>query len=455
MSDDWEKLAGEEGEEVPSGRFGRMFKLGSMGARVGASSLASKIKNTLMPGDADKKDEELRKAYAKQAARMAEVFGQLKGASMKVGQLLSADPELLPPEFSEGLTSLQRDAPPMTYNTVRKQVEEGLGRPIETIFKKFDPDPVGSASIGQVHRATLDSGEDVAVKIQYPGVVESLESDLQSLKSMLIYGRAFIDRERLEEYFEEVKSILAQESNYLQEADNLERFHEIMSGREGLRTPRPYKKWSSRSVLVMEYIEGEKLDERLTELGEGEQRQGLLERWVGTYVWMFHELMELHADPHPGNFLLDEHDNLVMLDFGCVQSIEPEFADGILEILDACWDHDMQRAIQTYARIGFGTKGPEDADIDADLLAEYHDIVLAPFMRDEVFDFGDWKPAWEGKKFMMRHPSFLKLVPPSRALLYMRVLSGIKGLLFKLDASLNVYEMAVETAERRGVLTAF
>ena len=454
MSEDWEELAGEEGEEVPSGRFGRMFRLGSMGARVGASSLVSKIKNTLMPGDADDKEEALRQAYAEQAERMAEVFGQLKGASMKVGQLLSADPELLPPEFSEGLASLQRDAPPMTYNTVKKQVEEGLGRPIETVFSTFDPDPVGSASIGQVHRATLESGEDVAVKIQYPGVVNSLQSDLKSLKSMLVYGRAFVDRDRLDEYFEKIKDVLAQESDYLNEAENLETFGELMAEREGLRTPRPFKKWSSESVLVMEYIEGEKLDHKLEAMGEGPERQRLLERWVGTYVWMFHELMELHADPHPGNFLLDDDNNLVMLDFGCVQSIEPEFADGILEILDACWADDMERAVETYARIGFGTKGPEDASIDPDLLYDYHQIVLAPFLRDEVFDFGDWKPAWEGKKFMLRHPSFLKLVPPSHALLYMRVLSGIKGLLFTLDAKLNVYQMAVETAERRGVLTA-
>jgi predicted unusual protein kinase regulating ubiquinone biosynthesis (AarF/ABC1/UbiB family) len=455
MADDWEKLAGEEGEEVPSGRFGRMFKLGTMGARVGASSIASKLKNVLTPGDAEKKDEDLRKAYAKQAEHMAEVFGELKGASMKIGQLLSADPELLPPEFSDGLASLQRDAPPMTYNTVKKQVEDGLGRPIETVFAKFDPEPVGSASIGQVHRATLESGEDVAVKIQYPGVRDSLESDLKSLKSMLIYGRAFIDRERLETYFEEIKDILRKESDYVQEADNLERFGELMADREGLRTPKPYKQWCSESVLVMEYVDGEKLDHKLERMGDGPERRDLLYRWVSTYSWMFHELMELHADPHPGNFLLDDDNNLVMLDFGCVQSIDEELADGVLEVLDACWDNDMERAVETYARIGFGTEGPEDASIDHELLAQYHDIILAPFMRDEVFDFSDWKPAWEGKKFVMRHPSFLKLVPPANALLYMRVLSGIKGLLFKLDAKLNVYNMAVETAERRGVLTAF
>jgi predicted unusual protein kinase regulating ubiquinone biosynthesis (AarF/ABC1/UbiB family) len=452
MPKDWEKLAGEEGEEVTSSRLSRMLQLGRMGARVGASSLASKLKSKLTGGSAAEREEALREAYAKNARHMVDVLGKLKGASMKVGQLLSADPELMPDGFADELSALQRDAPPMTYMTVKRQIEEALDRPIETVFTRFDPEPIGSASIGQVHRARLDTGEEVAVKVQYPGVADSLESDLKSLRSMMTYGRAVVERERLDDWLAEIREILRREADYRLEAENLGRFHELLAEREGLRAPRPFPERSAETVLVMEFMEGEKLDDALQRMGE-EERNEWLERWLLTFVWMFHELSEIHADPHPGNFLL-QGDDLVMLDFGCVKSYDPSFTDGMLEILDCCWQDDHERAREVYLRLGFGVEGSLSIeDIDPDLLWEYHNIVLAPFLRDEPFAFEGWTPAMDGKMFMMRHPSFLKLVPPRDALLYFRMLSGIKGLLARFDARINVYRNAVDIARRRDVLT--
>jgi predicted unusual protein kinase regulating ubiquinone biosynthesis (AarF/ABC1/UbiB family) len=452
MGEDWEKLAGEEGEEVTSNRFKRMFKLGSMGARVTASTMASKV-GSLLPGNKERREENLQRAYAKNAARVVDVLGELKGASMKVGQLLSADPELLPDEFSDVMSSLQKDAPPMTYATVKDQIEAALDRPMETVFSFFDPEPIGAASIGQVHRATLESGEDVAVKVQYPGVAASLDSDLRSLKSMLIYGRAVIDRDRLDQIFAEIERMLLEEADYEKEAHTLGRFHEILKDREGLRAPKAYPEWSSKQVLVMEFAEGRKLDEALGDMEDGPERQVLLERWMHTYSWMFHDLLELHADPHPGNFLLQDDGTLVMLDFGCVKKFDEAFADGFMELLDATWQNDPERLVEIYIRLGFGGEGIDPASIDPELMLQYQEIVIAPFLRDEPFYFGDWEPAKEGKMFMLRHPSFLKLTPPPDALAYFRVLSGIKGLLRKMDASINAYSMAYQTAKRRGLLT--
>jgi predicted unusual protein kinase regulating ubiquinone biosynthesis (AarF/ABC1/UbiB family) len=452
MGEDWEELAGEKGEEVTSSRLKRMFKLGTMGARVGASTVASKV-GSLLPGDKERRQDRLARSYAKNAERVVDVLGQLKGASMKVGQLLSADPELMPDEFADVMSSLQKDAPPMTYNTVRAQIEQAIDRPIEAVFSYFDPDPIGAASIGQVHRASLEDGQDVAVKVQYPGVADALVSDLKSLKTMLVYGRAFVDRERLDTIFEEVQRMLLQEADYELEAESLARFHEALKQRDGLRAPRAFPRWSSKQVLVMEYVEGTKLDEALVEIGPGPRRDELLKRWVQTYSWMFHELLELHADPHPGNFILQDDDTLVMLDFGCVKSFDAAFADGFLDILDATWQGDSERLVELYLSLGFGAEGTDPESIDPELMHQYQEIVVAPFLRDEPFDFTGWEPAKEGKLFMLRHPSFLKLVPPPDALAYFRVLSGIKGLLGKLGAEINVYRAAYETARRRGRLT--
>lgn len=452
MSEDWEKLAGETGEAVSSNRFKRMFKLGSMGARVAASSMVSKF-GSILPGDAQQREDDLKRSHIKNAGRVVNVLSELKGASMKVGQMLSADPELLPPEFSDVMSSLQKDATPMTYMTVKAQIERALDRPIETIFSYFDPEPVGSASIGQVHRAVLESGEEVAVKVQYPGVADSLESDLKSLKTMLIYGRAFVDRGRLDEIFAEIERMLLEEANYEIEVETLGRFHEILKDRKGLRAPKPYPKWSRKDVLVMEYIHGTKLDDALEKLENGPRRQDLLERWMTVYYWMFHELYELHADPHPGNFLLDEDDNLVMLDFGCVKKYDPAFPDHFLKLVDATWQNDPRRTLEVYENLGFGAQDGDLSKIDPELIQQYQEIIVAPFMRNEPFRFGGWEPAKETKRFMLRHPSFFKLVPPPEALAYLRVLSGIKGLLSKMDAEINAYSMVHDLIERRGLLT--
>ncbi|AWV90595.1 ABC1 kinase family protein [Bradymonas sediminis] len=452
MSNDWEKLAGETGEAVTSNRIKRMFKLGSMGARVAASSMASKI-GSILPGDAEQREDNLKRSNIKNAGRVVEVLSDLKGASMKVGQMLSADPELLPPEFADVMSSLQKDATPMTYTTVKAQIERALDRPIETIFSYFDPDPVGSASIGQVHRAVLESGEEVAVKVQYPGVADSLESDLKSLKTMLIYGRAFVDRKRLDELFAEIERMLLEEANYEIEAETLGRFHETLKDHQGLRAPKPYPKWCRKQVLVMEYVHGTKLDDALEALEDGPRRQRLLERWMTAYYWMFHELFELHADPHPGNFLLEEDDTLVMLDFGSVKKYDPAFPDCFLEVVDSTWQNDPVRTIAAYERLGFGAKDGDLSKIDPELMQQYQELIVAPFMRNEPFEFGGWEPAKETKRFMLRHPSFMKLVPPPEAIAYLRVLSGIKGLLGKMDAKVNAYTMVHDLIERRGLLT--
>lgn len=448
MAEDWEKLAGEQGERVPTGRFSRMWKLGSAGAGVAASSLAGKVKNML-----GGKDEDLEETYRKNALKLAGTLGQLKGASMKIGQMLSADPELLPPEFAEGLTSLQRDAPPMTYMTVKAQIERALDRPIEMIFSRFDPEPVGSASIGQVHRARLESGEEVAVKVQYPGVAESLESDLKTLKSMLIYGSAVADKQRLDKYFEEIRETLLAEADYTQEAANMARFGAQLGTRQGVRAPKAFPQWSAKEVLVMEFIEGEKLDVAL-ESRALEERDALLKRWVQLYVWMFHDLYEMHADPHPGNFILDPQGNLVVLDFGCVKRFDQVFADGILRILDTIWTDEPERAFKIYEEMGFGSRGLKFEELDPKLLTEYHEIVMAPFLRDEPFDFTGWAPATESKMWMLRHPTFLGLMPPAQSLMYFRMLSAIKGLLGKFEAKLNIYELSYETVKAHGFLTA-
>ncbi|MCB9728627.1 MAG: AarF/ABC1/UbiB kinase family protein [Deltaproteobacteria bacterium] len=453
MARDWDKLAGESGRDVPEGRLGRLVRMGRLGVSVSASTMARKVGAVLLPGDSEARQAGDGRFRTRQAEKVLKVLGQMKGATMKVGQILSADPDLLPPEFIETLTQLQHQAPPMTWRTVKAQVERAFDRSIEDVFRWFDHEPLGAASIGQVHRGTLRSGEDVAVKVQYPGVASSLESDLSNLGSLLQFGRVLVDRRRLDDYLGEVRSAILAEADYEAEGRNLAHFAEVLAERDGVRAPRPFLEWTRPTVLTMEYVAGDKLDEALESMEDQEQRAQLLLRFIGTYVWMFHERFELHADPHPGNFILDAAGDLVILDFGCVKQCDPGFADGVLDIMDACWQRDDARASRLYRELGFGRNDPDPRIFDPALLRAYHEIALAPFLHDEAFDFATWDLRRKMQAFVMEHPAFLKLVPPAEGLLVFRVMSGIKGLLAKSRAHINVHRMAVETAARRGRLT--
>ena len=430
-----------------------MLRVGTLGVSVTTSTLARKVGKRLIPG-LGSKDGALDPYLVAQGEKVMRVLGELKGATMKVGQILSADPELVPAEFVDSLTSLQRDAPPMTYRQVKEILEEAFDRPIEVAFDRFEPQPIGSASIGQVHRATLASGEEVAIKIQYPGIRETLDSDLRNLQSLLTLGRVLVDRRRLAEYLDEVRVTLIEEADYEAEALQLQHFHEVFESRDGVRVPKPFPAWTRQNVLTMEYVPGQKLDEALAALPVGEARNQILERFVANYSWMLHDLYELHADPHPGNFILDDAGDLVILDFGCVKTCDRRFADGVLDILDACWQQDDARAAALYQELGFGKEDADAAIFDPVRMRQYHEIILEPFLHDRVWDFGTWEIRERVQSFILRHPAFIKLVPPAGALLIFRVLSGIKGLLMKVDGQLNIHRMAVEVARRRGRLTA-
>jgi predicted unusual protein kinase regulating ubiquinone biosynthesis (AarF/ABC1/UbiB family) len=453
MGPDWEKLSGEEGRDVTSGRFKRLLRVGALGASVGASTALRKVSKAVRPGrrEADSADGVFR---SRQAEKVLKVLGEMKGATMKVGQILSSDPDLIPPEFVEKLTELQRDAPPMTYRTVQEIIEAAFDTPLSDIFETFEPKPVGSASIGQVHHARLRTGEEVAVKVQYPGICDTLESDLRNLTSLLTLARVVADRERVEAYNHEVRAALEQEMDYEGEASRLAHFHSVFSHLPGVTCPKPYPEWTKKNVLTMSFVHGAKLDDALEAMERGPGRDVILTRWCELYSWMLHELHELHADPHPGNFILTADNQLAVLDFGCVKRCDPRAADGILDILDACWQGDDARITTIYKQLGFGRTGCDESVFDPTLLRAYHELCLAPFMRDEPFDFGQWEMRRAMQGFMLENPAVIKLVPPAEFLLMFRVLGGIKGLLNKLDARINVHRMAVDLARRRGRLSA-
>lgn len=438
-----------EAQEVETGRFKRAWKLGKLGAKMTGSYVKDRLKKSLSTSEEGSELGALQTAAIRNAHEMAMVMGQLKGAAMKLGQMLSSDPEMISPEFADALAVLQRQAPPMPYQQLKAALEAELGGPMQETFALFDPRPIGAASIGQVHRATLQSGEEVAVKIQYPGISDSLESDLSNIERFMAIGRPLLPKERAQGFIEELKAAFEQEADYEGEAHKLEEFNRHFADWPQIRVPKPYLELCTPRLLVMEFIEGEVFHIAANQLEDQAERDALMKTFIEAFVYMFHDLHRLHADPHPGNFMLDLEGRLVILDFGCVCSFESQLADQVLKILPAFWSGDPQRQMNSLLDVGFGREGAKLPRLES--VARHQELVLAPMGVQQPFSFYSWRVSEELRDLLTSDFAFVNLVPPAKLLLYLRVISGIKGTLSHLNASCDIREIAQRACVRRGL----
>ncbi len=426
----------EIGEQPRTGRFSRFARLSGLGAGVAARHLTQRVVSAFQSEQAAEQGK--RRALEKSAASIVTTFGELKGAAMKVGQMLSTDPELLPPELTDKLSLLQKDAPPMPFSLVRDVVEEALGAPLDEVFPTFSREPIGAASIGQVHRATTREGEDVAVKVQYPGIGDTIESDMKNLGALLGFARATVPKERLDAYLDEVTEVIKRESDYLFEADQLERFQTVLRDVEGVRAPLPVHDYTRKNVLTMTFASGTRLSDWLATASD-EQRKRQATRLIKAYIEMVHVHGALHADPHPGNFLVDESGEIVLLDLGCVRDYDLRFADHLLDIVRFLRRGELEELQRTWQELGF-----KDDGVEPETIYEYLELLFEPLLVDKEFDFGAWPIHERGLKFVKEHPSLLTFAPPREAIFYLRVLAGLRGLLGSGGVGVNAYRIAKE-----------
>jgi predicted unusual protein kinase regulating ubiquinone biosynthesis (AarF/ABC1/UbiB family) len=366
---------------------------------------------------------------------------------MKIGQILSADPDLVPPELADALATLQTEAPPMPWAQVKGVLEGAWDRPIEAVFDTFEPTPRGAASIGQVHRGVLRDGRVVAVKLQYPGVERALESDLKNLATLLSLSRVVFDKRRVDGWMSEVRSQLLAEADYLGEADNLTNFANLFDDFEGFVVPRPVAEWTRKNVLVMTWVDGEKLDVALTARSMDE-RQAVCMRLATTWIRCCFEHQMVHGDPHPGNFLLGAEGVVGVLDFGAIKTLPSALTDGLLRLFTLLWRRDGPGLVKFMPTLGFGKP---DTTVDPTLLLDYLSMICAPFIATGPFDYGAWRPHRQIKRETISHPSLWKLAPPEDILPLLRVASGMKGLFSKLGVSLDIRTTLEDLARRRGI----
>jgi predicted unusual protein kinase regulating ubiquinone biosynthesis (AarF/ABC1/UbiB family) len=292
-------------KKLPAGRLGRLVRLAELGARTGSSMLLSR----------DSTDA---------AKRAAEILGNLRGVAAKVGQMAGYIDGLVPEEhrdaYQASMKTLLAQAPRSSPEAIKKLIENELSAPMDRLFAQFDDVPVASASIGQVHRAVLPDGQEVAVKVQHPGIAEAVESDLQNAGlvegALSMMGTRRLDSKNV---LEEIRARFREELDYRTEAERQIAFAKVHEGDEQILIPHVFSEHTARRVLTTKFMRGGSLDDA-SRLSEKERIEVCKTLWRFVYKGTLLGDM-FNADPHPGNYFFQDDGRVVFLDFGCVQTI--------------------------------------------------------------------------------------------------------------------------------------
>ncbi len=374
-----------EQTKAPASRTKRFLKLAGMTASVAGSYAANKVRRQF--SEAADHQAQQSQAYSKMADQIVDTLGELKGAVMKVGQIASQTQDFLPKEFSDALQKLQKEAPPMAFSVIRQQIENELGAGPDELFADFDPEPYAAASIGQVHRAKTFEGQDVIVKVQYPGVDKSVNSDLKQLKLTLKLGGLLkLPKDSVDQLFNEIRERLNEELDYENEARNIKDFVDFHQGDSGLIIPTVVASLSSRRVLTMECVEGDHIND-ITEDRYSQETINLIgQRLFRTMADQLFKFQAIHGDPHAGNFAFRPDGTVIMYDFGCVKRLKPEIIDAYKKALVAGLHEDYD-ALDRYL-IDLGVRVEGKPSVEEDYYAMWRDIFIIPFAdRDQYYDF--------------------------------------------------------------------
>jgi predicted unusual protein kinase regulating ubiquinone biosynthesis (AarF/ABC1/UbiB family) len=410
-------------------RSGRFLKIAALASKLSSSYLGQKIKKAFI-SDASA-NRSLEAAHLRNARRVAKAFGELKGAVMKVGQMLSGYHDILPREYTGLLSSLQKQAPPVKFETIAKQLELELERPIEEVFETLDEKPFASASIGQVHKGVLHDGRQVAVKVQYPDVDKTVASDVKNLR-LVLRSMGLLSKERgIEELVAEVQARLVEELDYRLELANLKDFGKLLADDERVVVPLGIEAYTTQRVLCMEFVHGKDFAD-VCEKADQSRRDEIGQAMLDLFCRQFFGLRVLHADPNPANFSFLDDGRIVFYDFGCVRHYAAEFISDYARLVDQTLDGHLDALPKNLERIGVVPIG--GASFGTDFFAMFAGPLIAPFAGG-TYDFGQAKIHDEIMRFGMEHwKDSLKFRAPPEVVFLDRVIIGMYNNLRALHA---------------------
>jgi predicted unusual protein kinase regulating ubiquinone biosynthesis (AarF/ABC1/UbiB family) len=442
----------KEQRSIPVSKVQRATRFIATGAKIGGNYIKHYGKRLVDPNHTR---EEL---HQDNATDIYNSLSELKGSALKVAQMLSMDKNLLPTAYQQQFAMAQYSAPPLSYPLVVRTFEKYFQQVPTRLFDTFSHAAMNAASMGQVHQATK-AGKKLAVKVQYPGVADSVKSDLAMVKPIAL--RMFkLNPVEYDEFIQEVESRLLEEADYTLELQRSMEISERCRNIENLVFPRYYPEFSAPKILTMDWVEGQPLGEFLTHqtLSSAEANR------LGQALWDFyhfqiHELKALHADPHPGNFIITPDKELGVIDFGCVKVIPPSFYESYFQLLDRRILTQPEQLDEVFYQLRFFY--PEDSPAERGffrgVFTKLVELLGRPFS-DRYFDFSD-TAYFKSLYAFGEELSAMKEIRESKrargvkdALYINRTYYGLYNLLHQLNASVDTYRWIPNTFRQASVV---
>jgi predicted unusual protein kinase regulating ubiquinone biosynthesis (AarF/ABC1/UbiB family) len=435
MKDDMDK---DDGRPVPSRRMSRLMGLGGVAVSIAGGAALNGAKQ--LAGGKRPKASDLFLTPSN-AMKLTKQLSNMRGAAMKLGQMISMDSgDFLPKELADILARLRASAVHMPAAQLAKVLKSELGPDWLNQFEHFQTRPIAAASIGQVHRAILPNGDDVAIKVQYPGVRESIDSDVKNVASLLRMSGLVPASMDVKPIIEAGRRQLHQEADYIREADYLCRFGRLLSDDESFQVPEFYPELSTDKVLAMSYIKSRPIEEMLD--APQDVRNRIVRNLMSLTLQELFRFKLMQTDPNFANYRYNEEtEQIVLLDFGATREIGDELSSEYRTLMETCLSGDVDTIMAHIAKMGL-----MPSDMSDKPRGVIHDMIamsIAPLGQDEVFDFGKNKMALDLRDRGLEIAGNRELwhVPPPETVFLQRKLGGMYMLATRLGAQINVAQL--------------
>jgi aarF domain-containing kinase len=432
---------------VPARSLHRLWTTGELSVQIALGYLALWMRHFFSTANTQKRRR--METNLRLALETFHRLSYLRGAMTKLGQAAANLPVILPHDMLETLERLHFDVPPMHFSLLREMVRNELGKEPEEIFASFEKKPFAAASLGQVHLAVLKTGERVAVKIQYPGIARTIDADFRNLSALLFPMRITKDWAAIRAQFEEIRRMLNQEVDYVQEAESTRRARDLFRPEDGVVVPKVYSEYSTQRLLTTEYVPGLHLQQFLATRPSQAVRNGFGTKMFMASFRMCYADMN-YVDPHSGNYLFLKDGRLGLIDFGCIQYFN-EQERKLLRFGERIADGEPG-AVRELTKLTFGLTDREIETTEYLSLAEEScRWALEPLRQKGPFDFGDESHLKRGLDFVARtirsgcmrsHPVWVY---------HNRSVFGLKALLFRLGAQVNAKGVISSERDRAGL----
>lgn len=409
-----------------TGRLGRYARVGRAVTGIAARAAGQRVLGREQDND-------------RNAAELRAALGGLKGPLMKVAQILSTIPDALPKEYARELSQLQANAPTMGWPFVKRRMRTELGADWESKFADFSHEAVAAASIGQVHRATLLDGRDVACKLQYPDMTSAVEADLRQLDLILgIHKRmdGAIDTALVRA---EIGDRLREEVDYDREARNLSLYRTMLADADDVRVPETIPALSTKRLITMTWLDGVPMVD-MQEADQDTRNKVAMTMFRAWYIPFYHYGV-IHGDPHLGNYKVGADASIALLDFGSIRVFRPAFVGGVIELYHALRDNDRDRAVHAYETWGFENLSDELLET----LSTWASFVYAPLMEDRARPMEETNSGVYGREVAEKVHTRLRQIggvrPPREFVLMDRAALGLGSVFLRLRANVNWYRV--------------